>query len=356
MNREKQKRAAMQAMIDWLADERELGRNPANILFAEEFDLNGLHYYIFKFQKELLGTWYLGVCGGYEGESLNHTGHIFSAMEEYHSSTAVGQAAALVKRLQEYYEKRMAEKLQSKDQLQGAFMGFILLSKAQWDAEEVKRCLKEDWGITVTNKSKDENALIFQEGEMAVSIALQKTPLTGIKERAARNILWPEAVDAAEAHKAALTILVMGGSDTKDTGILYAKLCASCLRIPQAIAVFTSDNVMEPNQFIAASKMMTDGLLPVFNWVFFGLYLGESGLCGYTNGLGHFGKPELEVIDSPLTAEELCDFLSEVAYNVLEQDLSFQDGEEISFSDGKSIAVAVSDGVAVSGSSVKFKV
>lgn len=46
-----QRQAAMQSMIEWLADERELGKEPSKIEIAGEFDLHGMHYYIFKYKK-----------------------------------------------------------------------------------------------------------------------------------------------------------------------------------------------------------------------------------------------------------------------------------------------------------------
>lgn len=64
-----QQQAAMQSMIDWLADERELGQQPKKIEIAGEFDLHNMHYYIFKYKKSMLGKWLLGVCGGYEDPS-----------------------------------------------------------------------------------------------------------------------------------------------------------------------------------------------------------------------------------------------------------------------------------------------
>ena len=48
--REKQQRAAKKAMISWLEDPSELGKTPAKIECTGEFDLHGLHYYIYKFK------------------------------------------------------------------------------------------------------------------------------------------------------------------------------------------------------------------------------------------------------------------------------------------------------------------
>ena len=78
-----QQNAAMEAMAEWLSHPEELGKAPARIEPAGEFDLHDMHYYMFKYKKGLLGKWLLGVCGGYEPEEKEHCGHVYSEMEPY---------------------------------------------------------------------------------------------------------------------------------------------------------------------------------------------------------------------------------------------------------------------------------
>ncbi len=100
---EKQKQAAKKAMIEWLSHPDELGKAPSKIECTKEFDLHGLHYYIFKFKKGLLGDWLLGVCGGYEGEELEHCGHVFSDMEKYDDNTAIEASKDIVEKIRAYW-------------------------------------------------------------------------------------------------------------------------------------------------------------------------------------------------------------------------------------------------------------
>ena len=44
---EKQKQKACRAMSEWLSHPSELGKAPFRIECAGEFDIEGLHYYIF---------------------------------------------------------------------------------------------------------------------------------------------------------------------------------------------------------------------------------------------------------------------------------------------------------------------
>ena len=102
MNQE-QMNAAMESLTEWLAHPAELGKAPAKIECAGEFDLHDLHYYIFKYKKSLMGKWLLSVCGGYEGEELEHCGHVFSKMEKYNPATGQEKAIALVEVMRSYW-------------------------------------------------------------------------------------------------------------------------------------------------------------------------------------------------------------------------------------------------------------
>ena len=42
--------------------------------------------------------------------------------------------------------------------------------------------------------------------------------------------------------------------------------------------------------------MMQEDELPIFNWIWFGLWRDENGMNGYTYGLDSFGKEEMEVL------------------------------------------------------------
>ena len=90
-------------MKEWLAHPDELGKEPAKIELAGEFDLHELHYYIFKYKKSILGKWLLGVCGGYEPGETEHCGHVFSEMEPYEETTAKEKAIAMVEMIRSYW-------------------------------------------------------------------------------------------------------------------------------------------------------------------------------------------------------------------------------------------------------------
>lgn len=105
MNQE-QLHAAQEAMTAWLSDRHELGKKPNKMECAGEFELNEMHYYIFKFKAGVLGKWMVGVCGGFEGDALEPCGHTYSEMKEYNKATAKEDCVAMVEKIIAYWKNR----------------------------------------------------------------------------------------------------------------------------------------------------------------------------------------------------------------------------------------------------------
>ena len=138
----KQKDAAQQEMIRWLSNPRELGRAPAQIECIGKFELQGRRYYVFRYKKRLPGKWSLAICGGYEGEALEHCGHIFREEEEYGEEDVAGRAAQMIKRVRGYWAEQ-AQKEEEDKKKPGNFVNLVLREEAYWEKEELKKELKE---------------------------------------------------------------------------------------------------------------------------------------------------------------------------------------------------------------------
>jgi len=102
-----QQDAAKNEMIRWLSHPSELGKKPATIECTAEFDYSEMKYYVFKFKKKLFDSkWLLGVCGGYEGQSLEHCGHLFSDFNEYRKESEIEDAIRIVDTIGQYWMSR----------------------------------------------------------------------------------------------------------------------------------------------------------------------------------------------------------------------------------------------------------
>lgn len=359
MNRE-QLNAARESMIQWLAHPAELGKAPAKIECSGEFDLHAMHYYIFKYKKSLLGKWLLGICGGYEGDDLDHCGHVFSKMEEYNESTAVEQAKAMVEYLREYLMEQ-AKKVEERKENPGTFINYVLLEEAKWDKAFILQDLKDTWGIEdepgeEVAENRDDIFVISYQGTMiAISLMPGPIPEGEVEGAAAKNFMWRDGVEQVKKHRAHILVAIMGKKiPPVDGGTLLVKAVTSACKQEGVLGIYTGDTVLPLDYYLRFSGMLENGLFPIFDLVWVGLYKGKNGLCGYTEGMRNFGYDEMEVLDSSAEAKDVHGLLYDIATYVISDGVVLNDGETIGFSEEQKLPITKGKGVAVEGDSLKI--
>ena len=248
----------------------------------------------------------------------------------------------------------------------GSFAGSVLLSKAEWDKEQLIRDLREEWGIVDEEPDEgdedDENsddAVVMRVGGMMLIVTLfhGHIPDNEAEINAENNYMWPEAVEVAKAHKAHIMVAVLGEEEKLlERGKLFTKAMAVCCKQKYATGVYTSGVVFEPRFYEGLADMLKEDELPIFNWVWFGLYRSEGGLNGYTYGMDVFGKEEMEVLNTDAEPEELRDFLASLASYVLACDVTLQDGETIGFSADDKHTITRSPGVSLPKEQMTLKI
>lgn len=354
-----QMRAAREAMTEWLSHPQELGKPPARLECAGEFDLHDLHYYIFRYQKTAGDPWLIGVAGGYEEDGLEHCGHVFSEMEPYEEATALEKAAALVETVRRFWIDQ-AKEAEERQATAGSFAGFVLLSEAEWSPQDLVDDLKRTWDIDASfseSGEEGETVVFLQVDGMMGAVSLMPAPVPGDEAAvcAENNYMWPQAVETAKAHRGHLLAAVLGDSaDILERGKLFVKLLSSCCNQKHASGVYTSGTVFQPEMYRDFSLMMQEGALPILNWIWFGLYRREGGVCGYTYGMENFGLDEMEVLDTAAAPSDVRDFLASLAGYVLSEGVTLQDGETVGFSDGDRHAVTRGPGVSLPGTTLKI--
>ena len=255
---------------------------------------------------------------------------------------------------------------EEKTDRKGSFAGSVLLSKAEWDKEQLIRNLREEWGIVDEEPDEgdedDENsddAVVMRVGDMMLIVTLfhGHIPDNEAEINAENNYMWPEAVEVAKAHKAHIMVAVLGEEEKLlERGKLFTKAMAVCCKQKYATGVYTSGVVFEPRFYEGLADMLKKDELPIFNWVWFGLYRSEGGLNGYTYGMDVFGKEEMEVLNTDAEPEELRDFLASLASYVLACDVTLQDGETIGFSADDKHTITRSPGVSLPEEQMTLKI
>ena len=275
-------------------------------------------------------------------------------------------ALAVIQECQEEIAKRAEAEAEDESDHTGVFTGFVLLSKAEWDKEQLIRNLREEWGIVDEEPDEgdedDENsddAVVMRVGGMMLIVTLfhGHIPDNEAEINAENNYMWPEAVEVAKAHKAHIVVAVLGEEEKLlERGKLFTKAMAVCCKQKYATGVYTSGVVFEPRFYEGLADMLKEDELPIFNWIWFGLYRSEGGLNGYTYGMDVFGKEEMEVLNADAEPEKLRDFLASLASYVLACDVTLKDGETIGFSADDKHAIIRSPGVSLPEEQMTLKI
>ena len=255
---------------------------------------------------------------------------------------------------------------EEKTDRKGSFAGSVLLSKAEWDKEQLIRNLREEWGIVDEEPDEgdedvenSDDAVVMRVGNMMLIVTLfhGHIPDNEAEINAENNYMWPEAVEVAKAHKAHIMVAVLGEEEKLlERGKLFTKAMAVCCKQKYATGVYTSGVVFEPRFYEGLADMLKKDELPIFNWVWFGLYRSEGGLNGYTYGMDVFGKEEMEVLNTDAEPEDLRDFLASLASYVLACDVTLQDGETIGFSADDKHTITRSPGISLPEEQMTLKI
>ena len=274
-------------------------------------------------------------------------------------------APAVIRQCQEEIDKQTeaADEDESDTDRTGVFTGFVLLSKGEWDKQQFIRDMQEKWGITVdeysASEEKDDAALVFEVGDMLAAVSLADCPIPDeeAEANAENNYMWEDAVKVAREHRAHILVAVLGKEkDLLEKGKLFTKVVAVCCRQKYATGVYTSGVVFEPQFYEGFADMLKEDKLPIFNWIWFGLWQNEKGLNGYTYGMEAFGKDEVEVLDTDADPYDLLDFLANLASYVLENDVELHDGETIGFTADDKRAITRSPGVGLPEEQMTLKI
>ena len=244
-----------------------------------------------------------------------------------------------------------------KNEVKGAFCGSILLSENVWDKDQLISDLKVDWGIEIPKEdTEDEDTIVnFDKCRIVISKFPAPVPNEEAEINAENNWMWEEAVEVTKTHKAHIVVAILGDEeDLISSGLLYTKIMATCCKQENAIGVFTCGVVFEPSYYMKSAGMIRDGELPIFTWVWFGLYRAKNGLSTYTYGMKAFGKLELEILDADEEAGKLLSFISAISSYVLQDDVEFKDGETIGLSEEDIHQITLSKGVALPEKTLKI--
>ncbi len=240
----------------------------------------------------------------------------------------------------------------------GNFVSFVLLSEPNWDSRQFVKDLKDEWDINFAieedGDSTDTLVEKFGDGFIAVSFIPAPVPNGEAEEYAGANYMWPEAESVTKSHKAQILIAATGSDDNLiERAKVTTKIIDACLKQKNAVAVYADGAVYEPQFYHMVAQSLHDDVLPILDWVWFGIFRNGDIPGIYTYGLRKFGKEEIEVYANAQLGD-IRDFVLDMVAYILEYDVTLNDGETIGFSEDQQLPITLSKGIALSGESLKI--
>lgn len=230
--------------------------------------------------------------------------------------------------------------------------GTVLMNdKTPFDAKVLLAALKSDWAIRTDSIRPGDKTLVFTApGGATVMIASLAYPASPAEIKAAADIsmLWPGAAEEAGRHQSQAVVSVIGpASRTVELYKLFTRVAGALLDNTRSSGIYLESQylLLPKGYFLEAARNMNDQNLPLTCWIYFGLRQENGTSSGYTYGMGEFGLPEFEVVNSSNSPQDVYALLIDAADYVLRTNTRFLDGQSFNTPNGQKIPVQVSKSV-----------
>jgi hypothetical protein len=164
------------------------------------------------------------------------------------------------------------------------------------------------------------------------------------EENADKNFLWRDGREEAAKHRSHVIVTNLGGGDLSpvESALAVSRLALVALDVFDGLGVYWGNASVCNSRSIFEDfcSEMSEEHLPLPMWLRFQLVRGEKGELGlYTLGMNQFGLMDIEVERSPLPAEEMFQFVANVAHYLVTSGPVIADGNTVGGSEQERILV-----------------
>lgn len=196
------------------------------------------------------------------------------------------------------------------------------------------------------NLVRGERDVGFAIGEAAVLMVNIDTPIdsSDFAERRVSEKLWPGSINGLMRHQSHMLISVnLDNRRATDLFGLATKITSSVLAAaPDSLGVYwpATPQLINRNAFIDAASSLPS--LPLDLWVDIVVGKGRNGtVTASTSGLQAFGLRELEMVDSPESAEAARIRITNLVSQILRHRRNVNDGTTLGYDQAWKVAVEV---------------
>lgn len=255
-----------------------------------------------------------------------------------------------------------AQKTDAQQPQQKVVSGIVLLNdKTMPDGKVILASLKKDWKIKTDSSSIADKTIVFSSQNATVMIAFldYPVPLTEIHTAAKFSWLWRTAEKEAGGHQSQVVVSVVGSSGkTLDLYKLFTRVTACVLENTQSAGFYMGEQYLLLSKDFyrsAAVNMRDNQTIPLYCWVYFGMIQDKELSNGYTYGLQEFGLPEMEVVNSKQSLQDVHSILYDAALTVIQYDRKLTDGQTLTTIEGQKLTVHSSKAVFQEGETLKIE-
>ncbi len=243
-------------------------------------------------------------------------------------------------------------------------LGMILLKeKKMYDAEGIVNELKNKWNLVVSDVEPEEGDPLFfnLEGyDVAVAYMPAKIPENEVESMAEFNYFWKNGVEESSTHTAHIIITILNCDDNAvKENLLFTMLASSVLNNSDSLGIYIGNRtlVLKKEFYQDQAEIINNEelILPIYNWIYFGIRAKNGKYSVYTYGLYEFGKKEMEIIDSEKSLEDISEMMYIFVSYVLANNIELKDGETIGLSEEQKLKITESDGVYLDGKTLKIE-
>jgi hypothetical protein len=237
--------------------------------------------------------------------------------------------------------------------------GIVLLNdNTPADFKVIAAAVKKDWNLRLDSVKQAEKTLILYTTNATIMLANMDYPASPaeIKSAAEGAWMWQAARDEAPRHQSQVVISVIGADD-KPVYLykLFTKTAAAVLDNSRSCGVYMpAQYVLQSKEFyLQAAHNLEQVVLPIYCWVYFGMFLDGGASCAYTHGLTEFGMPDLEIVKSTHSMQEVHAVLYDAVSDALHNNNSLRNGSEIETLEGEKITLKLSKATYLEGETLK---
>ncbi len=219
--------------------------------------------------------------------------------------------------------------------------GVILLREAQApDFRSILPALRKDWGFSPDSSQVSDKRMTLYWGGTTAVMQYVPYPMAAAEVRSAAEgaWLWATAREEAPRHRAQLTLAVLGSGQTALALYkIYTRVAAAALEQTRAYGIYLPKHYLLHSRdfFLEGARQINRGELPLYCWVYFGMFQKEGLSYAYTYGLDAFGMLDLELIRYPKSLAEAHAVLYDAALEALRGGKVWREGAVVESLDGE---------------------